>query len=278
LTGPTSAPTELARAAPAVPSGIVTLTTDFGLSDPFVGVMTGAVLRRFPGARIVQLCHGIAPQDTCEAAFWLERAYGWFTPGSVHVAVVDPAVGTERAVLAAAIDGHWFVVPDAGLLGPRLLSQPDARVVAVRWERLGLPRPSATFHGRDVLAPVAALLASGEMTLADLGPETPPRPSQLPLATRGDAGARGEVVVVDRFGNLISNVDGDGLPEGALVEIAGRVLRLARTYADAPTGGLVALVNAFGTVEVAVRDGSARDSLGIGRGTPLAIRPPPDPA
>jgi S-adenosylmethionine hydrolase len=255
------------------PSGVITLLTDFGLSDPFVGVLTGVLLSRFPGARVVDLCHGIRPQAIAEAAFWLERCYCWFPGGTVHVAVVDPGVGSARAVLAAAIAGHYFLVPDNGLLATRLLEAPDARVLAVHLAQLGLPAPSATFHGRDVFAPLAAGLASGERRFATLGVPTRALPCCLPVAQRTATGASGEVVCVDRFGNLITNLEADPAQRrGATqVRVGGQSLRWLRTYADAAPGELLALVNAFGVLEIAQRDGSAERQLGVTRGAQVEL-------
>jgi S-adenosyl-L-methionine hydrolase (adenosine-forming) len=158
--------------------GIVTLLTDFGSSDPFVGVMTGAILSSFPAARVVDLCHGILPGAVAEAAFWLERCFPWFPPGSVHVAVVDPGVGSERRILGASVSGHLFLAPDNGCFGPRLLTASRAEFRSVDLERHGLSAASATFHGRDIFAPIAARLASGALGFAELGPPAEPLPSR----------------------------------------------------------------------------------------------------
>jgi S-adenosylmethionine hydrolase len=255
------------------PSGVITLLTDFGLSDPFVGVMTGVLLSRFPGARVVDLCHGMRPQAVGEAAFWLERCYFWFPEGTVHVAVVDPGVGSERGVLAAAIAGHYFLLPDNGLLGTRLLEAPGARVLAVDVPKLGLAPASRTFHGRDVFAPLAAGLASGERRFESLGVPTRALPCCLPAPQRTATGASGEVVCVDRFGNLLTNLD-EALAESTgarQVRVAGQSLRWLRTYADAEPGELLALVNAFGVIEIALRDGSAEHHLGVTRGAAVEL-------
>ncbi|HVZ36883.1 MAG TPA: SAM-dependent chlorinase/fluorinase [Polyangiaceae bacterium] len=251
-----------------VPSGVITLLTDFGLDDPFVGVMTGVILSGFPSARIVHLCHGIRAQAVAEASFWLERCYAWFPPGSVHVVVVDPGVGSERRVLAAAINHQYFLVPDNGLLSPALLDQPDARVLAVDWKRLVVSPPSATFHGRDIFAPLAAALASGQRAWSELGAPATPLPSVVPAPEVSRGRARGEVVTIDRFGNLITNLD------TACVErlnathalIGERLIPRHRTYADVGSGDLLALVNSFGVLEIAQRDGSAERTLGAARG------------
>jgi S-adenosylmethionine hydrolase len=245
------------------PSGVVTLLTDFGLVDPFVGLMHGVVLKRFPEARVVDLCHAVEPQDVGEAAFLLERCYGWFAAGSVHVAVVDPGVGTDRAALALEADGHLFIAPDNGLVGA-LARRSDAVAHRVDLSRLGLPEPSRTFHGRDVFAPVAAELARGAVSIEDLGPRITPR--QPPAA------APSRVVTIDRFGNLITNVEGAELgAEVVGVEIGGRRVALAGTYAEVPRGELVALVSSYGTLEIAVRDGNAAQALGVSKGEPVRL-------
>ncbi len=263
------------------PSGVISLLTDFGVSDPFVGVMTGVILSCFPGARVVDLGHGIRPQAIAEGAFWLERCYRWFPRGTVHVAVVDPGVGSERRALAAAIDGHYFVLPDNGLLGPALLAAPGARVLALDVAQLGLPEPSFTFHGRDVFAPVAGGLASGARSFDSLGVPAVALPSALPRAARTPDGVRGEVICSDHYGNLISNVDGPlARSSGAThVHVGGQRVPWRRTYADAAPGELLGLVNAFGVIEIALRDGSAERHLGLTRGAPVElIAPAPAPA
>lgn len=255
------------------PCGVVTLLTDFGLADPFVGVMTGVILSRFPGARVVDLCHGIRPQAIREGAFWLERCFSWFPAGTVHVAVVDPGVGSARRVLAAAAAGHYFVAPDNGLLGERLLSAPGAHALEVDVGRLGLTPSSATFHGRDVFAPLAAALASGALDLRQAGLPVQPQPCELAAPVRSAQGISGEVVTIDRFGNLLTNLDAELLAAADLrrVAIAGRVLPVRRTYSDASPGELMGLINAFGVLEIAERDGSAERALGVGRGAPVQL-------
>lgn len=256
-------------------SGIVTLLTDFGLSDPFVGIMKGVILSRFRDASLIDLCHGIPPQSVVDAAFWLERSYGWFPPGTVHVAVVDPGVGSARQILAARAHGHVFLAPDNGLLATSLTG-PGTEVRAVDAGRLGLGTPSATFHGRDVFAPIAADLASGALVFTDVGPPARALPCVL-AAPRVEAGVvLGAVVTVDRFGNLITNLERATLEAvGARrVSIGGRDVTLRRTYTDAATGELVALINAFDVLELAVRDGSAERQLGLGRGAPVCAPVP----
>jgi S-adenosyl-L-methionine hydrolase (adenosine-forming) len=258
---------------PAQSLPLITLLTDFGLDDPFVGVMKGVIYSRLPRARLVDLCHGIAAQSVAEGAYWLDRCQPWFPPGTLHVAVVDPGVGTARAILAAHIAGHYFLVPDNGLLSQRLLERPGADIRAVELERFGLKPTSATFHGRDVFAPLCTLLASGARAFGELGERVEPQRSALPEPSADSAGIEGEVVTVDRFGNLISNIDA-GLVSAhgaSRVAIGEHVLALQRTYSDVESKGLLALINAFDSVEIAEREGNAARRLGLGRGARVRV-------
>ena len=256
------------------PSGVITLLTDFGLSDPFVGVMKGVILSRFPNARVVDLCHGVRPQAIAEGAFWLERCHGWFPQGTVHVAVVDPGVGSARRVLAASISGHYFLLPDNGLLAGALTERHGARVLEVDLPKLGIVPASATFHGRDVFAPIASGLASGERHFEALGVPTRPLPSLLPLPQRTPHGAAGEVLCVDHFGNLITNIDAAALKRFAAPQVHSgpHTFRIARTYGDTRPGEYLALVNSFGVIEIARAEQSAAEGLGLSRGAPVTVR------
>lgn len=257
----------------SAPPGIITLLTDFGLSDPFVGIMKGVILSRFPAARVIDLCHGIAPQSVAEAAFWLERSYAWFPPGTVHVAVVDPGVGSARRLLALEACGHTFLAPDNGLLAARCLESADARLHDIDLKRLGIDPPSATFHGRDVFAPIAAQLASGTLAVSALGEPTTALPCVLESPSIDGDSMTGTVITVDRFGNLITNLDRSliEVTRPRHVVLGARSIPLGRTYADARPGELLALINAFDVIEIALRDGNAEKHLGMGRGTPVSL-------
>ena len=257
------------------PSGIISLLSDFGTKDPFVGVMRGVILSRFAEAKIVDLAHGVSPQDVVEGAFWLERSARWFPPGTVHVAVVDPGVGSGRGVLAVRADDQLFVAPDNGLLGPVMARAHSVEVRDLDRERLGLVELSRTFHGRDVFAPAGAELASGRVAFEDIGPiKQPAAGLELPRPTRSTAGASGQIVCIDHFGNLISNIDREliGGLGSVSVELGELSLPLSETYSSVAVGEYVALINAFDTLEVARRDGDAAASLGLSRGAPLAVR------
>lgn len=255
-------------------SGVLTLLTDFGLSDPFVGIMHGIVLQRAPATRIVDLTHDVSPQDVRAGAFYLRHAFHWFPRGTVHVAVVDPGVGSQRRALAVCSQGHCFVVPDNGLVGEVLAlarrhgDQAEVREIDVNAPQLRIALTSHTFHGRDLFAPVGAELANG-LAFAELGPEVHeviPTPNQavLKLAT----GLEAEVVVVDHFGNGITNLElAEYCPEALKEPRRFRVrvqhldIPLVRTYSEVAEGELCALVSSFGTLEIAQRNGSAARQL-----------------
>ncbi|MCA9591869.1 MAG: SAM-dependent chlorinase/fluorinase [Myxococcales bacterium] len=233
---------------------IITLLTDFGLEDPFVGQMHGVILSRCPEAKIVDLTHGVQPQDVRQASFLLARSYEWFPPGSVHVAVVDPGVGSERAGIVVEAQGHVFVAPDNGLCTP-LFS--GARVHRID---MGIAPRSRTFHGRDLFAPVGAEIASGRVAPAEVGP--PHEPVKLPPA------AKGRVMVVDHFGNLITDLEADG---AVAVEIAGRRIPVRGTYSDVAVGELLALTSSFDTLEIACREGNASALLSARVGAEVRV-------
>ena len=260
------------------PAGLLTLTTDFGTADPFVGIVKGRILQRVPRAQVVDLSHAIPAGRADLAGFWLGRSWPEFPPGTVHLAVVDPGVGTGRGVMLAQCRGHLLLAPDNGLLAEALRGTDG-----VSWRRMDpglparlLPGPlSRTFHGRDLFAPLAGLLAAGELEPVDFGPAADPLdPSPLPVALAAPQEVRGEVLLADRFGNLITNIPAallGGLEQPA-AHIAGRALPLLGTYGEAPSGSLLALVNAFGLVEVAQRDGNAAEALHAGPGCTVDIR------
>ncbi|MCI0587511.1 MAG: SAM-dependent chlorinase/fluorinase [Planctomycetes bacterium] len=259
---------------------LVTLTTDFGSRDGFVGVMKGVILGIAPDARIVDLSHEVAPQSVREAAFLLQAAWPYFPGGTVHVVVVDPGVGSDRAILAARRRGQVFLAPDNGALTGVL--EADGEAVEIRRlqaARFALPKVCATFHGRDVFAPAAAHLLRG-FPFEDAGPLLPGwRRLPLPKSEATSEGAiRGEVVLVDRFGNLVTNVGASALaglgPASSLVvEVGGEKIRgLVPSYRYGELGRAAALVSSFDTLEIAVPMGSAAASLGVGVGAAVVVR------
>lgn len=264
-------------------SGVVSLTTDFGVSEPFVGLVKAQILVRHPAARIVDLTHGVPPFSTEAAAFWTERSHRYFPPGSVHVVVVDPGVGTDRRLLAVAVDDQLFLAPDNGVLGP-LAGLPGAKVRAVAAStllELGIREPSATFHGRDVLGPLAGELSSGEVPFEKLGSPCDDwvRPGWAPPEVLGKT-VLGRVIIVDHYGNCFSNIESQSIVpyEVKRVSFGGHALPWVRTYGDRPPGTGIALINAFGVLEAAWVEGSACRQLGLAPGSPVEVelgRPPP---
>ena len=244
---------------------LITLLTDFGTADGYVGEIKGALLSRVPDATIVDVTHDIPPQDVEAGRLALARVWRRFPPGTVHLAVVDPGVGSERGALAVESDERALVGPDNGVLSPALLVS-GARAVV-------LPVPPAaapTFHGRDVFAPAAAELALGRALDALGEPANDPVIRRTPEPHRlSDGAIQGEVISIDRFGNAITNLV--GLRNG-VVEVNGVALPLRRTYADVARGSLLAVVGSSGLIEIAVRDGSASDKLRLQRGDVLVFR------
>ena len=244
---------------------IVTLITDFGTVDGYVGEMKGVLLSAQPDVEIVDITHDIPPQDVERARLTLARVWRRFPRGTIHVVVVDPGVGSSRDAIAVSSEDYYLVGPDNGVLSASLLT-PSARVVS-----LALPeRASSTFHGRDVFAPAAAALARGELLETLGGEATNPIVRRTPEPTRRPDGAiEGEVIFVDRFGNAVTNLVG---VRGGTVEVGRFSIDVRRTYAEVDAGKPLALVGSTGLLEIAVRDGDAASTLGLARGSIVALR------
>jgi S-adenosylmethionine hydrolase len=251
-------------------SPVIVLLTDFGLQDPYVGQMKGALLRAAPQAAIVDLCHEVAPQDIAQAAFLLQASYRHFPDAGVFVAVVDPGVGSGRDILVARLGDRYFLAPDNGLL--TFLLDEDAA-----WWRVGasFPDASRTFHGRDIFAPLAARLASGESPEA-LGVPLAPRDVvrlEFSWAAERDGVLDCRVLHVDRFGNCLLNLRRDVplLPGRTWRTADGREVREARTYADLPPGCAGLLESSQGVLELAVNGGSCAAILGLSPGSEIRL-------
>jgi S-adenosylmethionine hydrolase len=247
-------------------SRIITLLTDFGTADGYVGEVKGVLATNAPGVSIVDIAHDLAAHDVDGARLALARYWRRFPPATVHVVVVDPGVGGARAALAVESEGRYLLGPDNGVLSPALLHA-GARCVS-----LTVPSGAApTFHGRDVFAPAAAELAQG-ITLDALGePCEDPVIRRTPEATRREDGAvMGIVITIDRFGNAVTNLVAR---RGGTVDVAGRMIPLRRTYVDAAPGEVVALVGSSGLVEIALREGNAAAELALHRGVPVLLHP-----
>jgi S-adenosylmethionine hydrolase len=258
------------------PCGVITLTTDFGHKGPFGATMKGVMLARLPSARIVDLTHETDVHFPAEAGFWLKRAYPYFPSGTVHVAVVDPGVGTQRDIVAFEHGGHAFIAPDNGLLAPIAESGPTTihRLDDARLGKFGIDKVSATFHGRDIFAPLGAELAAGRVRPSDLGPVVDsivPSWVDDPIVTATKV--TGVVIALDNFGNLITNLDAALLSrfKHPTVQTGSHRFEVRRTYGDVKPGEYLALVNSFGVVEIARAEQSASDGLGLGRGAPVQL-------
>ena len=258
-------------------AGLVTLLTDFGSRDGYVAAVKGALLARAPDLRIVDVTHEIAPGDIQAAAFVLSQAAPGFPHDTVHLVVVDPGVGSARLALAGCIGAQLYVAPDNGVLGFVLAADEPGPFHAIESAAFASADASPVFHGRDVFAPAAAFLAQGghpgELGRALRVPDLVRLPGPGPRVDGGET--RGSIIHVDRFGNLISDVPlAAAPPAGAVVELAGREIALARSYSDVEHGVLVALRGSSGLLEIAVNAGSAAADLGARRGDVVILRVP----
>ncbi len=258
---------------------LITLTTDFGSRDPFVGIMKGVILSICPSARLVDLTHEVTPQDVLGGRLALESAAPFFPDGTVHLAVVDPGVGSARRAIAVRSGRHHLVGPDNGLLG-FALEAPGRVVVALTATEYRLPEVGATFHGRDIFAPAAAYLAAG-VPLERLGPVVvDPVRLELPGCRLEGGDLIGEVLDADRFGNLITSIASSRLSElpgraAPAVEVEGRpVGGIVGSYAEGGEGKPAAIVGSTGRLEIFVKSGSARRLLNAGRGARVRVRRP----
>lgn len=248
---------------------IITLLSDFGTRDSYVGEVKGVLLSLAPGVELVDVTHEIAPGDVAAGAYLLGRVWRRFPAGTVHFAVVDPGVGTGRAALAFRVEDHGFVGPDNGLFG-RVLYGRQAEVAL-----LSVPEGAApTFHGRDLFAPAAAALARG-VPPAELGTPYIGMPRRVSAALPRHEGSTvvGEVIYVDRFGNLVTNLTPDLVPASAVLETdAVEIGPLRATFAAVEPGSLLAYLGSGGEIEIGLRDGSAAQLLGLGVGASVRAR------
>jgi S-adenosylmethionine hydrolase len=256
---------------------IITLLTDFGRRDAYVGIMKGVILSLNPMARLVDLSHEVPPQDIVAGALVLQSAWRYFPPGTIHVAVVDPGVGSERRALAATGGGQFLVGPDNGLLSLVFKEHTDRIAVKLENPAYFLPEVSATFHGRDIFAPVAAHLSLG-VPLTSLGPALPdPVRLDVPDPVWGEGEVVGEIIAGDHFGNLISNIPFDLLHSRlrgrwASLRVKGQLIeQFATTYSEVSPGTLLALGGSHGYLEIACRLGSAAQVLGAAPGDRVQV-------
>jgi S-adenosylmethionine hydrolase len=255
---------------------IVTLTTDFGEGSSYVAAMKGALLAVNPAVSLVDLSHRLPPQGLVATAYFLSDALPYFPAGTIHVVVVDPGVGTDRALLGVAWAGQVILAPDNGCWTPLTRRSPEPpRVYRLDQPRYWRPTVSATFHGRDILAPAAGHLSRG-VGIEEIGSDCPEWVElRLPEPVLAGDVVRGLVVFVDRFGNLVTNIPAGAVRPGAEVHLPGGGRpRLVRTYGEAEPGTPVALIGSNGRLEVAVVNGSAAGQFGLTAGAAVEVRRP----
>ena len=262
---------------------MITLISDFGTSDPYVGIMKGVIFTKDPSAVIVDITHDIIPRDISSAAYVISSAYSYFPVGSIHVVVVDPGVGSHRAIIAISMGGHYFLAPDNGVLSLVLASGKVDFITTVENDSFFLKPVSQTFHGRDIFAPVAGHLSKG-LPIDQLGSEIKkdhlvcldlPMPVQSPTG-----GIVGTVIGIDRFGNLITNIDHQFIQNtfgfvndcDLNISIGGyQIAGLSSCYRDTEPQSLLAIVGSMGFIEISVNGGSAAEFCRETRGSRISV-------
>ncbi len=253
---------------------IITLLTDFGTADHYVAAMKGVILSIAPQARLVDVSHEVESQNVLSGAYLLANSVPWFPAGTIHLAVVDPGVGSDRRIIAGRWGDQIIIAPDNGLVSMVQQDTPAAEIFELTDRQYFLPEVSDTFHGRDIMAPVAAHLARGT-PLSALGAAIDhPLIIHVPPPEVIDNRLVGHVMHVDRFGNLVTNITADQFREFApkTVHIKDRVIgSLAGTYADVPIGRLLAVVGSSNMLEISVNQGDARNEFAVGIGEEIFL-------
>ena len=264
-------------------SRIITLTTDFGLTDEYVGVMKGVILTRTPEAIIVDLSHGIERQNIRQAALLVKSAYRFFPERTIHLVVVDPGVGSYRKLILLQADGHFFLAPDNGVLGLLLEAEHFQAAYEVECQQYYLTPVSTTFHGRDILAPVAAEVAAGLAPEA-VGPRISPRAlkkteTKAAKIDRDQRTITGEIISMDHFGNLQTNITGNSLnnlygkqKSTVTIKVKDQIITgIQSAYIERAAGEMLAIVNSKGNLEIAVNRGNAAIFLGSAIGEKVTV-------
>jgi len=255
---------------------IITLLTDFGLEDGYVASLKGVILGICPNVRLIDISHLVQTQDVRSGAFLLSTVYKDFPPGTIHLAIVDPGVGTKRQGLVLRTPDHFLVGPDNGLFSWVCRKEPQWQAHCLENSQYWRSPVSPTFHGRDIFAPVAAHLAAG-VAMERLGPRWEPHIAGWTKMVRGDRTLRGEVIHVDHFGNIITNLDEKTVTDFAQaaelqIEIEGvRLSGLTVTYGEQPFGAMMALIGSHGYLEIAANQQHAGKQLGVKTGTPVRL-------
>ncbi len=250
-----------------MPAHIITLLSDFGLADYYVAAMKGVLLQRLPDARLVDITHLIPPQDVMAGSFALERAVASFPTGTVHLAVIDPGVGSDRRILIGDIRGQWIVCPDNGLITWTWRRHGGGKAYEVTWQS---PSASRTFQGRDVMAPIAASMAHLPMPTEVARPIDDP--ILLPIKPACLHARDARIIYIDHFGNAWTDMPAENLHESVrAVEAKGHPLQIVATYSQVPEGAPLALINSADLLEIAVRNGSAKNQLGLQIGDTVTL-------
>ncbi|MFQ5443458.1 MAG: S-adenosyl-l-methionine hydroxide adenosyltransferase family protein [Nitrospinales bacterium] len=256
---------------------IITLTTDFGLHDPFVGIMKGVILNIIPDVELVDITHQIDPQNVLQAALVLQTAHSYFPDETVHLVVVDPGVGSNRRSIAARIGAYTFIAPDNGVLTP-ILKADACRTFELTEQKYFLETISSTFHGRDIFAPAAAWAAKGT-ELSEMGrPIDDPVTLDLPDPVFQNGILTGQIVYIDRFGNLMSNISGEMLnrhiknTDKLVIKIGHKQIRgMSSSYSQRHAGEIGSLLNSWNNLEIFCREGDASALLKCGIGQKIIV-------
>jgi len=258
--------------------GIITLITDFGLSDPYVAMMKGVILSINPAAKLIDISHKISPGSILQGASLIQETFPFFPRGTVHVAVIDPGVGSNRRPIAIQSEGHFFIGPDNGLFWPTINGQKEVKIIHLTESRYFLDHVTYTFHGRDVFAPVAAHLSLG-IDMEKMGPELDdPFHLNLPKPKKREGILYGQVIRLDNFGNLITNIHYEELQgflksSQAIIEVGKLVIKkVSKTYSDTSEGEPLALINSSNWLEIAVNLGRASEYLGMDSGEIIGMQ------
>lgn len=248
-------------------SGIITLLSDFGLSDPYVAMMKGVILSINRNADLIDITHNIKVGSIFQGADIIKETWSYFPEGTVHVAVVDPGVGSARRLMAVKAARHFFVGPDNGIFWPIIKKNPDAEIVELTEKKYFLPEITNTFHGRDVFAPVAAHISLGTAIKSLGSPITDPEKLKLSRPYQDDKGLNGEIIRIDNFGNLITNITVKNLTDFLMgknpVFFIGeyKISEISHTYSDKDEGELIAIINSSNYLEIAVNMGRVSEYL-----------------